>query len=155
MDAAIIAAPFGRVALSASAGCLAGIEFLPDCGGEQAASSPALEAAVFQLRRYFDDPAIPFSLPLRLTGTDYQRRVWDALAGIPPGRAETYGGLALRLASGPRAVAGACRANAFPILIPCHRVVSAHGLGGYCGGMSGPSLDIKRWLLQHEGCAFG
>ncbi len=150
-DTAIIAAPFGFVALSATEEFLVGIDFVTEPRGEGIPRNPVLESAILQLNRYFDDPATRFSLPLRLIGTDYARRVWSALIEISPGNAETYGSLALRLESGPRAVAGACRANAFPILIPCHRVISARGLGGYCGRMSGPFLDIKRWLLTHEG----
>lgn len=79
------------------------------------------------------------------------RRVWTALSEIPPGHIETYGSLARRLGSGPRAVAAACRANVFAIVVPCHRVVSASGLGGYCGQTDGHLLEIKRWLLRHEG----
>jgi methylated-DNA-[protein]-cysteine S-methyltransferase len=148
----LIATPFGWLSLSAHDGFLTDLNFVMEAEGECVPPNPVLESAALQLFRYFDDPATRFSLPLRLAGTDYTRRVWIALTEIPPGRTETYGGLACRLGSGPRAVAAACRANAFPILIPCHRVVAAQGLGGYCGQMSGRFLEIKRWLLKHEGC---
>lgn len=62
-----------------------------------------------------------------------------------------YGELAEKLASGPRAIAAACRTNPIPILIPCHRVVAKAGLGGYMGETEGEALSIKQWLLQHEG----
>lgn len=148
-----IATPFGRLLLSASDDLLAGIEFAPESsGGESPVPNTVLQTTAAQLARYFEDPKTRFSLPLRLAGTQYMRRVWAALTEIPAGRTETYGSLAHRLGSGPRAVAAACRANAFPIVIPCHRVVAAHGLGGYCGQSLGPMLEVKRWLLRHEGC---
>jgi methylated-DNA-[protein]-cysteine S-methyltransferase len=152
---AVIAAPFGRLVVSAAAGFLTGIDFLNDVCPPRPAADFVLQEAAAQLARYFEDPHTRFSLPLRLAGTDHMRRVWTALTEIPPGRTETYGGLARRLGSGPRAVAAACRANAFPIIIPCHRVVAAHGLGGYYGQIGGPRLEIKRWLLKHEGCPIG
>jgi methylated-DNA-[protein]-cysteine S-methyltransferase len=151
-DTALIATPFGWLSLSAQDGFLTDLDFVMEAESESIPPNSVLESAALQLSRYFDDPATRFSLPLRLAGTDYTRRVWAALTEIPPGRTETYGSLARRLGSGPRAVAAACRANAFPILIPCHRVVAAHGLGGYCGQTSGRFLDIKRWLLKYEGC---
>jgi methylated-DNA-[protein]-cysteine S-methyltransferase len=148
---ATMSTPFGGMRLFAEGDELVAMEFDLDCAETAIPASPVLELATHQLGRYFENPATRFSLPLRLTGTPHARRVWGALVEIPPGRAESYGTLARRLASGPRAVAAACRANAFPIIIPCHRVVSATGLGGYCGQTTGPMLDIKRWLLKHEG----
>jgi methylated-DNA-[protein]-cysteine S-methyltransferase len=152
-ETALIATPVGWLRLSARGGFLIGVDFEMASGEEYIPKNSVLEAAAHQLSLYFEKPENRFFLPLNLAGTEYMRRVWTALTEIPPGCTETYGSLAHRLDSGPRAVAGACRANAFPILIPCHRVVAAHGLGGYCGRMNGPMLEIKRWLLKHEGCA--
>ena len=111
-------------------------------------SAPELVAL---FRAYFADPhtLIPPQQPD--CGTPYQRRVWQALQQIPVGEVCTYGELSAELNSSPRAVAQACRANPLPILIPCHRVVSATGLGGYMGKSEGHELAIKRWLLHHEG----
>ncbi|MCX7628345.1 MAG: methylated-DNA--[protein]-cysteine S-methyltransferase [Methylophilaceae bacterium] len=67
----------------------------------------------------------------------------------------TYTELAERVGSGARAVANACGANPFPIVIPCHRVVAAHGLGGFMRSRHADSLNIKRWLLAHERSAPG
>ncbi|MGZ8216208.1 methylated-DNA--[protein]-cysteine S-methyltransferase [Methylomagnum sp.] len=147
----MIAAPFGGLRLLVEGDELVAMEFESEFTSETVPANPILEMAAYQLARYFKDPRTEFSLPLRLTGTDYTRRVWSALVQIPPGMAETYGALAKKLSSGPRAIAAACRANAFPIIIPCHRVVSATGLGGYSGQIAGPMLDIKHWLLNHEG----
>jgi methylated-DNA-[protein]-cysteine S-methyltransferase len=80
-------------------------------------------------------------------------RVWHALMKIPAGRPTTYGALAQRLGTAPRAVGQACGANPLPILIPCHRVVAAGGLGGFMHAASGAPLDVKTWLLAHEGSA--
>ncbi len=92
----------------------------------------------------------PQGLPLAPRGTAFQEKVWRALRRIPPGTRVTYGELAERLGTGPRAVGGACRANAIPLLIPCHRVVAARGDGGFAGHTRGHWLEIKRWLLEHE-----
>lgn len=113
--------------------------------------TPAARAAENQLHRYFDDPHSGFKLKLALDGTPFQQRVWKRLVRIPPGKPLSYGELARRLGTGPRAVGGACRANPAPIVIPCHRVVAATGAGGYCGNMRGKFLRAKRWLLRHEG----
>ena len=155
METAMIKTPLGFLAVSAVETGVVSIDFAPEPSAELVPAHPLLESACHQLSRYFDDPAAGFTLPLSLPASGYRRRVWAALLQIPPGRTETYGALAARIASGPRAVAGACRANPLPIIIPCHRIVSAHGLGGYCGRDSGPAMDIKRWLLRHEGSLSG
>lgn len=150
-DQAIVAAPFGTVVIRAHESVLTDIELLPDALSSIESRNPLLRAAVRQLQAYFRDPRCEFELPLALYGTPYRLQVWAALRGIVPGTVKTYGQLARDLRSGPRAIAGACRNNEFPIIIPCHRVVSSQGLGGYCGWLDGPYLDIKRWLLRHEG----
>jgi methylated-DNA-[protein]-cysteine S-methyltransferase len=91
------------------------------------------------------------SLAKAPTGSAFQRRVWQVISAIPAGRTRTYGEIAAELGSAPRAVGGACRANPYPLLVPCHRVVGASGLGGFAGDRSGRLLAVKRWLLAHEG----
>jgi methylated-DNA-[protein]-cysteine S-methyltransferase len=83
-------------------------------------------------------------------GTVFQQRVWQAIASIPLGQTRSYGQLAEQLNSGPRAVANACGANRIPLIIPCHRVLAKNGLGGFMQGKKN-GLNIKRWLLAHEG----
>jgi methylated-DNA-[protein]-cysteine S-methyltransferase len=90
-------------------------------------------------------------VPFELDGTPFQRRVWSAIATIVPGRTLTYNDLARTLGTAPRPVGGACGANRLPLVIPCHRVVGANGLGGFMNVRSGNPLDVKRWLLRHEG----
>lgn len=85
-----------------------------------------------------------------LKGTDFQKRVWAALLEIPAGQTLTYGELAQKLNSHPRAIGQACRTNPYPVVIPCHRVVSKTGFGGYAGAVSGDLLNFKKWLLQRE-----
>ena len=110
---------------------------------------------VRQLKAYLADPDFAFSLPLRPAGTAFQRRVWQAISAIPNGRTETYGQLAKNLKNAPRAVGQACGANPYPVVVPCHRVVATGGgLGGFARERGGFLLDVKRWLLRHEGGEF-
>ena len=106
-----------------------------------------LDAGLAALRAYFRGRP-PKKLPaFDLAGSDFDRRVWQALLEIPWGETCTYGALAARMGApnAARAVGAAVGRNPIPILIPCHRVVAAAGLGGYSGG-----ADVKRWLLAHE-----
>jgi len=93
-----------------------------------------------------------FDVPYQLEGTDFQKRVWAALRKIPRGKVVTYGTLAKQLNTSARAVGNACRKNPIPIVIPCHRVISASGFGGYAGETNGAIFNIKKWLLNHEHC---
>lgn len=115
-------------------------------------SSSKLEKSVIsQLERYILS-AKPFRvIPLIPVGTDFQKSVWSELSKIPLGETRTYGQIAKKLNSGARAVGNACRRNPIQIIIPCHRVISASDIGGYAGETEGKQLDIKRWLLKHEG----
>jgi methylated-DNA-[protein]-cysteine S-methyltransferase len=118
---------------------------------EVAPKTPLEQEAVRQLRAWLKDPSFFFGLPLAPAGTHFQRRVWQKIASIPPGRTMSYGEVAAAIHSGPRAVGNACGANPYPIVVPCHRVVAAnHALGGFARQRGGFLLDIKRWLLLHE-----
>lgn len=126
------------------------IEYL-EPGLTQAPRGLLAAEAVRQINAYLADPGFTFSLPLRPAGTHFQRRVWELISAIPPGHTCSYGELAAALHSAPRPVGGACGSNPYPLVIPCHRVVAAAGLGGFARERGGFLLDIKRWLLQHEG----
>jgi methylated-DNA-[protein]-cysteine S-methyltransferase len=107
-------------------------------------------AAATQLREYFAGERTDFDLPLAPAGSEFQRRVWDALRRLGHGEVVDYGGLGARIgrAGAARAVGRANATNPIPIVIPCHRVIGANGtLTGYAGG-----LDAKLALLQLEGC---
>ena len=147
---AIIPAPFGALGLTVSGSAVSGISFLPPGTAPRASSDPVIRDAVRQLEAYFANPRAGFDLPLAPAGTDFQRRVWKAMTRIPPGRTRSYGELAAELRSAARAVGQACGANPLPIVVPCHRVVSASGIGGFGGETGGFFLDVKRWLLAHE-----
>ncbi|MEW5756381.1 MAG: methylated-DNA--[protein]-cysteine S-methyltransferase [Pseudomonadota bacterium] len=108
-----------------------------------------------QLVEYFKGTRTEFTFPLHAGGTVFQQRVWQALMQIPYGTTMTYGALARELHSSARAVGNACRANPIPIVIPCHRVVGASGIGGYSGETTGDGIAIKRWLLEHEQAGIG
>jgi len=91
-------------------------------------------------------------VPLKLNGTKHQIDVWEAMRKIPAGKTMTYGELAEVIGSSPRAVGTACGQNPIPVIVPCHRIVAAHGgLGGFMGGKLENPLVIKQWLLKHEG----
>ena len=105
--------------------------------------------ARMQLEEYFAGARRAFDLPLAAEGTSFQRRVWDALCGIPFGETISYLELARRVGDprAVRAVGGANGRNPVSIVVPCHRVIGADGsLTGFGGG-----TERKRWLLEHEG----
>jgi methylated-DNA-[protein]-cysteine S-methyltransferase len=114
------------------------------------------ERALRELRQYLADPQTRFTVPLAPRGTPFQRRAWAAIAEIPAGESRTYGELAKKLLSAPRAVGQACGANRLALIVPCHRVVGSGGaLGGFMHAAEGSPLAVKRWLLRHEGYRFG
>lgn len=147
-----LATPVGSLGLRLGPAGVCAIDFLTSAlpVPQPAPAAGLAGEAARQLARYFREPRAGFSLPLALEGTAFQRRVWEALRAIPPGQTLTYGALARRLGSSARAVGGACRANPVPLIVPCHRVVAAGGLGGFGGATSGPRTRLKRWLLAHE-----
>ncbi len=156
--AAVIQPPFPycRLGLRVSGGALTAVDWLAPETPCRAPSEAVAAEAGRQLQAYFRDPCHVFTLPLKPRGTPFQQRVWSALRAIPPGTARSYAELARALGSAPRAVGGACRANPLPIIVPCHRVVTARGaLGGYGGATTGARLAMKKWLLAHEGWPAG
>ncbi len=154
--AAKIRAPFAVVGIRTAGGAVTGITYLPKSERALAPANALAERACRQLERYLADPQFRFTLPLAAAGTPFQRDVWEALATIPLGESRTYGEIARKLRTAPRAIGGACGANPIAVVIPCHRVVGSQGsLGGFMGVTDGDPIAIKRWLLQHEGYRFG
>ena len=157
-NACVIAAPFGYLGITTEmvdgSLMLACIRYLPGSAKHQAPGNALAALVEEQCRAYFADPRTIFDLPLKPQGTAFQQRVWHAVAQLQSGETTTYGEIAARLHSGARAVGGACGANYFPLVIPCHRVVAKVNLGGFMG-QDAPGLhrDIKLWLLNHEGRA--
>jgi methylated-DNA-[protein]-cysteine S-methyltransferase len=162
-------------ACSESHGLLAAdwVEPGPDPDSASGASPslpPAFRAAVDEALRQ-QDRAAPVPLPFDPLdflrdprqwrapaevppGSPHSRKVWQALCRIPVGETRSYGEIAREIGSSPRAVGQACRANPWPLFIPCHRVIPVHGTGtgpgGYAGQRQGALADIKAWLLEHE-----
>jgi methylated-DNA-[protein]-cysteine S-methyltransferase len=152
---AIVAAPFGAMGIRTEHGLVKELVYLPRHFQEKAPRDAVAKLAARQMERYFDNPAFRFDLPLAAAGTAFQQRVWQVISGIPTGAVLTYGDVARRLRSAPRAVGQACGANWYPLVIPCHRVTAAGGLGGFANhdDETGFHLGVKRWLLTHEGVA--
>lgn len=147
---AVIAFPAMHVGVRTDAGTLAEIAYLPKSVATLAPATRLAERAARQLEKYIQDPDATFDLPLAVVGSPFQRRVWAAVSAIPRGEVLTYGRIARALRSAPRAVGQACGSNWFPLVIPCHRVVGAKGLGGFAHHGEGFHIEIKRWLLEHE-----
>jgi methylated-DNA-[protein]-cysteine S-methyltransferase len=130
------------------------IRYLPLSVHSRVAENPLAERAARQLERYRENPDASFDLPLLIEGSPLQRSVWEAMCAIPRGRTRTYGELAHELGADARAIGQACGDNRLPIVIPCHRVVAADGIGGFGHSTGGYLLEAKRWLLMHEAPAF-
>lgn len=142
--------PVGRLALEAEGDTLTGVRWAGET--ERSAdekATPVLREARRQLDRYFRGKLTRFDLALAAQGTPFQKSVWKMMSAIPFGETATYGGMAMALGSGPRAVGMACGRNPLPIIVPCHRVLASGGKeGGYSGGQG---LPTKRKLLALEG----
>ena len=138
--------PLGPLTLFAEVNGIVALEFgnIPE-----ERSSPILQEAISQLAAYFKGDLKHFDLPLRATGTDFQKAVWDLIIEIPYGSTRSYGDLSHDLKSAPRAVGGACGKNPIPIIVPCHRIRAAnYKVGGFSGG---DGTDTKISLLRIEG----
>ncbi len=136
--------PIGDLTVSEERGAVVAVDW---GWGRDQTPTPLLLRSRALLDAYFDGEAVAFDLPLAPVGTPYQQRVWAALRDIPHGATRSYVAIAALAGGSARSVGMANGANPIPILIPCHRVVAAHGLGGYSGG-DGPAT--KRALLALE-----
>ena len=110
--------------------------------------TPLLAETLKQLRAYFENTLDAFDLPLAPRGTDFQQQVYEAMKRIPLGETTTYGTIAKELGVPAQPVGQACGSNPIPIIIPCHRVLAAEGLGGFSGA---GGVETKVQLLRHEG----
>ncbi|MES2069713.1 MAG: methylated-DNA--[protein]-cysteine S-methyltransferase [Pseudomonadota bacterium] len=150
---AVVAAPFGAIGIRTQDKLVSELVYLPARFAEKDATDKVAEQAQKQIEKYLRQPDFRFKLPLQIVGTDFQRKVWEAIAAIPRGEVRTYGQVAKHIKSAPRAVGQACGANWYPLVIPCHRVTASGGLGGFGHTDEDSSfhLNVKRWLLEHEG----
>lgn len=148
---AVVSAPGFSIGVRCDEMEIHGIDYLEPRAEVDPGNALAREAAR-QLKAYLADADFAIELPLRPAGTAFQRRVWEQISAIPNHQTRTYGELAKALHNAPRAVGQACGANPFPLVVPCHRVVATGGgLGGFARQRGGFLLDVKRWLLAHEG----
>ncbi|HEY2148470.1 MAG TPA: methylated-DNA--[protein]-cysteine S-methyltransferase [Pirellulales bacterium] len=148
-----IDSPLGRIMVLGDGEFVTGL-YMPDHKGRpgldaswQLAEEP-FAAIREQLAEYFAARRQEFSVPLKLAGTPFQRRVWQELLQIPFGSTISYAELARRIGqpTATRAVGNANGRNPVSILVPCHRVIGANGqLTGYGGG-----IDRKQWLIEWE-----
>ena len=148
---AVLAAPFGALGVRLAGDALVGLDFLPPETPLRPCGSAAVHRVIHELDAYYADPRHHWKLSLAPAGTLFRQRVWQSLLAIPSRRTRRYGDIAQELGSGPRAVGQAVGDNPIPIVIPCHRVLAAHGLGGFMHGTGGFPMAVKRWLLRHEG----
>jgi methylated-DNA-[protein]-cysteine S-methyltransferase len=145
--------PIGALILVGSDGHLTGVfmvgqRHLPEPAPDRRRDDAWFVDVADQLAGYFSGDLLTFDIPIRLDGTEFQRRVWSELRGIPYGQTISYGELARRVGSpgAARACGLANGRNPVSVIVPCHRVVGADGrLTGYGGG-----LERKAWLLDHE-----
>jgi len=141
--------PIGSLWLESDGTGLSSVAFHGPPGARS--EEPLLREAEAQLGAYFAGEVTRFELPLAPRGTDFQRRVWDAVAEVGYGTTTTYSAIAAAVGrpSACRAVGAANGRNPLAIVIPCHRIVGATGaLTGYGGG-----LERKRMLLDLEAAA--
>ena len=141
--------PAGTLKIIANEDSIISIEFLKSDKKEEPRVNKVIEIAKSQLEEYFKGIRKEFTVPIEMTiGTDFQRKVWNALRNIPYGEVATYKDIATSIGNSKasRAVGNANNKNPLSIIIPCHRVIGANGaLVGYEGG-----LPIKKYLLDLE-----
>ena len=145
MRATTITTPLGPISVTEADGKITGLHWRAD----QTDLTVLTREALRQLQAYFDRRLTVFDLPLDF-GTGLNAEVRRAMFAIPLGETRTYGDLARGLHAPAQAIGQACGLNPIPIIIPCHRILGAHSLGGFSakGG-----VETKVWLLKHEGAA--
>ena len=148
MTCRVIDSPIGAIAISASNDGLEAIDIVGNSVSPDDVSHPLIDEAVLQIRAYFIGKLRTFDLPLAPKSTKRGNELREAIIAIPYGEVASYGEIAHKASSGPRAIGGACKRNEFPIIVPCHRVIAAGGKIGYYSG--GTGIPTKRFLIEHE-----
>jgi methylated-DNA-[protein]-cysteine S-methyltransferase len=145
--------PKFKVGVAVRDGVVTQLKYLPPSAPSISPRSEVAKRAERQLEGYKRDPNSTFDLPVVIEGSDLQKAVWQAMCAIPRGKTRTYGDLARELGADPRDIGQCCGDNRLPLVIPCHRIVAADGIGGFAHATSGYLLEAKRWLLMHEAAA--
>lgn len=145
----LIASPVGAIELTTDGTVLTSLTIRPEIQPDTAPSAhPVLDEATAQIADYFAGKRQNFDLPLAPLKSERGSVLRDGIAAIPYGETLSYGALANILESAPRAIGQACRRNPFPIIIPCHRVISAVGSAEHYSG--GDGVNTKKWLNAFE-----
>ena len=148
-------APFAVLAARCDDYAIFSINYLSQNAAELPPQNPLAAELAKQVRAYLRKAkSVRFDLPLYDAPTPHQRKVRAQVRAIPCGQTASYGDIARRAKTSPRAVGGACRANPLPLIVPCHRVVAANGVGGFMGDDGASYVRVKRALLTHEGAEF-
>ena len=145
--------PKFKVGVATRDGIVTQLKYLPLSAPSVFPGSDLAKRAERQLEGYKRDPNTAFDLPVVIEGTELQKAVWKAMCAIPRGKTRTYGDLARELGAGAQDIGQCCGDNRLPLVIPCHRVVAANGIGGFAHATSGYLVEAKRWLLMHEAAA--
>jgi methylated-DNA-[protein]-cysteine S-methyltransferase len=145
----VMESPIGHLELRAEEETLVSLEFGGEDGTPADTDNRILLQAKRQLQEYFSGGRKEFTLPLKIEGTEFQEEVWKALNDIPYGATCSYGDLAARIKrpKAVRAIGQANKANKFPVIIPCHRVI---GKDKTLTGYAGKQVDKKEILLALE-----
>ena len=144
---ATIDSPVGPLTVVERDGAIVSLDW--DASGD-VPTTPVLEEACAELKAYFSGNLTVFTVPIAPRGNPFQQRFYAALCNIPFGETRTYGDLAGDLDVSAQAIGQACGANPLPIIVPCHRVLAANGLGGFSGA---GGIEAKVALLRLEGAA--
>jgi len=145
--------PKFKVGVATRDGIVTQLKYLPLSAPSIPPGSELAKRAERQLKSYREDANTRFDLPVAVEGNELQKAVWQAMCAIPRGRTRTYGDLARELGAEARDIGQCCGDNRLPLVIPCHRIVAADGIGGFAHATSGYLVEAKRWLLMHEAAA--
>jgi methylated-DNA-[protein]-cysteine S-methyltransferase len=146
MDSAVIATPIGAIRITGG-DALDAIRILTEPAAPLGGSAPAVIAAAEQLEAWFAGTLHAFDLALEPPATPRGHALRQGLIDVGYGETLSYGALARKLGSSPRAIGQLCARNPFPIIVPCHRILAGNGLGNYSAGAG---ITTKQWLLDHE-----
>ena len=147
----VLLTPFGRLSVLRCGDVICSADWLTGDHDWQTTDFNQNNSGDFDpIESYWREPNTLVALKLLRRGSSFVQTVQDALLNIPFGATMTYKALAKTINSAPRAVGGACRRNDYPLIVPCHRVVSVTGPGGYSGQTQGASMAVKLKLLAFE-----
>ncbi len=147
----ILNTPAGDLRASVCGNVITRADWLVTPTDASAALAPTASHPLQQLlSAYWQNPHTSVTITLLEQGSSYRRKVWQQLSATALGETLSYAALASQIGSAARPVGNACRDNPYPLFIPCHRVIAANGLGGYCGQTTGGLMAIKTRLLAYE-----